>query len=52
MFGGENENNLQFDIILSNEAIVLLSFTQIFGMTSEIFRNYFFLKEFFLGEGK
>ncbi len=47
MFGRENEINLQFDIILNNEAIVLESFTQIFGMTSEIFRNYFLLKEFF-----
>lgn len=32
-----NNNNLQFDIILSNEAIALESFIQIFGMSPTYF---------------
>ncbi len=40
MFGIKNNNNLQFGIILNNEAIVLESFIQIFGMVGTHFSEY------------
>jgi len=37
MFNSNNNNNLQFNIVLHNEAIVLESFIQICGMACTYF---------------
>jgi len=39
-FGSENNNILQLHIILNNEASVLESFFQIFGMASKYFSEF------------
>jgi hypothetical protein len=40
MFGIKNNNNLQFGIILNNEAIMLESFIQIFGIVDTHFPEF------------
>jgi isocitrate dehydrogenase kinase/phosphatase len=41
MFGNQNNNNLQFDNILNNEAIVLETFIWTFGMACTYFPEFF-----------
>jgi hypothetical protein len=40
MMGNKNKNNIQFSIILCNEAIVLESFIQNFGMACAYFSEF------------
>jgi len=45
MFGNKIKNNFQFFIMLNNEAIVLNSFIQAFGMVGMYFSQFFFIEK-------